>query len=110
MDHEAIDFSALDPSRDELRWTRSIVGIVESALAERWRRLSFRQQLLGWARPALSIAAALCLAVWTAGYFSHSTRQAASTLPPVAIAITTWAANHQVPEPSELLGVLRSNP
>ncbi|MGD0837177.1 MAG: hypothetical protein ABSB49_11105 [Polyangia bacterium] len=109
MDHEAIDFSALDPSRDELRWTRSIAGIVESALAERRRRLSVRQQLLGWARPALSIAAALCLAVWTAGYFSYSTRQAVA-LSPVAIAITTWAANHQVPEPSELLGVLRSNP
>jgi hypothetical protein len=110
MDSERIDFSALDPSRDERRWTRSIDAVVKRALAERRKRLSVEQQLLRWARPVLAVAAGLCVVAWTADYFSPTRKAVPATQHPAAITLASWAANNQIPEPSDLLGVLGNNP
>jgi hypothetical protein len=110
MDHERIDFSSLDPSRDELTWTRSIDALVTRALADRHKRLSVEEQLLRWARPVLAVAAGLCIVAWTAGYFSPSTKMASSAQRSAAITLASWAANNQIPEPSDVLGLLENHP
>jgi len=107
-----IDFSALDPSRDQLRWERTIADLAARASGECRRRISVQHQLLRWGRPVLAAAAALCLITWGAGYWA-ARRQSASpaargTAP--ALSISAWAANHEIPDTSELLATLRSNP
>jgi hypothetical protein len=107
-----IDFSALDPCRDQVRWARAIDDLAARALAERRKRLSVEHQLLSWARPVLAVAAVFCLMVWTAGYFMSSRRSATTspmgTVP--ALQIAAWAANNSIPDTSELSGTLGGNP
>jgi hypothetical protein len=105
-----IDFSALDPSRNELRWARTVDGVVGKALAERRKRLSVEQQLLRWARPVLAVAAGLGIVAWTAGLLvsGRSERVSAVQRTP-ALTLASWAANNQIPEPSDLWGTLGGN-
>ncbi len=107
-----IDFSVLDPSLNQLRWERTIDNLVARARAQRRRRLSVQHELLRWGRPVLAMAAALCLIAWTAGYLAASRRNTSSTtsITAPALVIATWAANHQIPETSELFGTLGGNP
>lgn len=107
---ERIDFSALDPCRDELQWKRTVDGLVGKALAERRSRLSIEQQLLHWARPVLAVAAGLSLLAWSASLFRDSSSpQASAVRHPPALTLANWAANNQIPEPSDLLGTLGGN-
>ena len=107
---DRIDFSALDPSRNELRWARSVDGIVGKALAERRKRLSVEQQLLRWARPVLAVAAGLGIVAWTAGFLAAGRPDRVSSVqPPPALTLASWAANNQIPEPSDLFGTLGGN-
>jgi hypothetical protein len=109
---EPIDFSALDPSSNQLHWERTINRLATQGSAECRRRLSIQHQLLRWGRPVLAAAAALCLIAWTAGYWAAARQPTSSadqgTAP--ALSMSTWAANHEIPDTSELLGALRSNP
>ena len=108
MDDERIDFSPLDPSRDELRWTRMVSGIAAHAAAERRARLSVQWQLARWARPVLAVAAGLCLLSWAGGWLGH--RQVPATAEaPTTLTVANWAANHQVPDPADLLQALGGN-
>jgi len=107
---DRIDFSALDPSRNELRWTRSVDALVGKALVERRKRLSVEQQLLRWARPVLAVAAGLSFVAWTASYLASNRAQQVSTVQnPPALNLANWAANNQIPEPSDLFGTLGGN-
>jgi hypothetical protein len=107
---DRIDFAALDPSRDELRWMRTVDALVGKALAERHRRLSIERQLLRWARPVLAVAAGLSFVAWTAGYLaSHRAHPISMVENPPALNLANWAANNQIPEPSDLFGTLGGN-
>ena len=107
---DRIDFSALDPSRNELRWARTVDGIVGKALAERRKRLSVEQQLLRWARPVLAVAAGLGIVAWTASFLATGrSDQVSSVQQPPALTLARWAANNQIPEPSDLFGTLGGN-
>jgi len=107
---ERIDFSTLDPSRHELRWKRTVDGLVGQALAERHKRLSIERQLLRWARPVLAVAAGLCIVAWTAGFLvTGSSDQVSSVQHVPALTLANWAANNQIPEPSDLFGTLGGN-
>ncbi len=108
MQDEPIDFSALDPSRDELRWRRTVEGVVARALDERRRRQAVERELLRWARPVLAAAACLCLLVWTALFIAAPTQQE-SGASPASLTLASWAADHHMPEPGDLL-TLGGNP
>jgi hypothetical protein len=110
MEDERIDFSALDPSRNELGWKRTIDALACKALAERRKRLSIERQLLRWARPVLAAAAALSIVAWTAGFLAvNRSNNVSSVRPPPALTLANWAANNQIPEPSDLFGTLGGN-
>jgi|WetSurMetagenome_2_1015567.scaffolds.fasta_scaffold439832_2 hypothetical protein len=107
MEDERIDFSALDPSRNQLRWQRTVDALVVKAMAERRKRLSIEQQLLRWARPVLAVAAGLSIVAWTTGFLSaNRSQQVTSAQHPPALTLASWAANNQIPEPSDLFGTL----
>jgi hypothetical protein len=107
---DRIDFAALDPSRNELRWTRTVDALVGKALAERHKRFSIERQLLRWARPVLAVAAGLSFVAWTAGYLASNRAHPISTVEnPPALNLANWAANNQIPEPSDLFGTLGGN-
>jgi hypothetical protein len=102
-----IDFSVLDPSRNVIRWTRTVDALVGRALAERRRRLSVEQQLLRWARPVLAVAAGLSFMAWTASYLvSNQSPEVMAVKNPPALTLANWAANNRIPEPSDLFGTL----
>jgi hypothetical protein len=107
-----IDFSALDPGRNQLRWERTMQELAAKAHADRVRRSSLEEQLLRWARPVLAVAAALCLIVWTAGYLTGGRRTRATagrSVQSPALTLAAWAANDRVPDSSELFGTLGGN-
>ncbi len=107
MEDRRIDFSVIDPSRNELRWSRTIDALVVKALAERRKRLSIEQQLLRWARPVLVVAAGLSIVAWTAGFLAaNRSKTVASVQHPPALTLANWAANNRIPEPSDLFGTL----
>ena len=103
-----VDLSALDPSRNQLRWERTIQELAARGYAERRRRYVLDRELLRWARPVLAVAAALCLIVWTAGYLrsSRAVGPARSATMPPALTLAAWAANDRIPDSSELFGIL----
>jgi hypothetical protein len=105
-----IDFSALDPSRNQLRWSRTTESLAARALAERRKRTSIEHQLLSWARPVLAVAAAFCVMIWTAGYFVSARRNVTTPTTAPALQIAAWAANNSIPASSELSGTLGGNP
>jgi|WetSurMetagenome_2_1015567.scaffolds.fasta_scaffold606810_2 hypothetical protein len=105
MDDERIDFSPLDPSQDELRWARLVNDVAARAVAERRARLSVAGQLVRWARPGLALAAGLCLLTWASGWLGRSVP--ATDGKPTALTVAEWAANHQLPDPADLLQTLR---
>jgi hypothetical protein len=107
MDDERLDFSTLDPSRDELRWARTIDRVAAQALADRRQRLSIEHQLLRWARPVLAVAAAACALAWAGGWRGDDSRS--STAEPPALTVAHWAANNQIPATDDLVTTLRSN-
>jgi len=107
---DRIDFSVLDPRRNELRWARTVDGLVGKALADRRKRLSIEQQLLRWARPVLAVAAGLGIVAWTAGLLAMgASEQISATRHAPALTLANWAANNQIPEPSDLVGTLGGN-
>ena len=106
MDDDRIDFSALDPNRDAIRFKRmvetTLAGIRSSALGV--PRLV--HQLVVWGRTAVATAAALALAAWVLALFEDG--RTASTLhgsDPVEL-ISQWAKTGGVPSEADPLDAL----
>ena len=106
MDDDRIDFSALDPKRDAIRFKRmvetTLAGIRSSALGV--PRLV--HQLVVWGRTAVAAAAALALAAWVLALFEDG--RTASTLrgsDPVEL-ISQWAKTGGVPSEADPLDAL----
>ena len=106
MDDDRIDFSALDPKRDAIRFKRmvetTLAGIRSSALGV--PRLV--HQLVVWGRTAVATAAALALAAWVLALFEDG--RTASTLrgsDPVEL-ISQWAKTGGVPSEADPLDAL----
>jgi len=108
MDDDRIDFSALDPKRDAIRFKRmvetTLAGIRSSALGV--PRLV--HQLVVWGRTAVAAAAALALAAWVLALFEDGRNPSASTLrggDPVEL-ISQWAKTGGVPSEADPLDAL----
>lgn len=91
-----IDFSALDPSQDRLRWQARIGQIVNTTMLRRRQREDFPAFLLRYARPALAIAAALALVSWIGARQSRA-NVGPSALETPSSTVLEWATNDQVP-------------
>ena len=115
MEDERIDLSALDPARDEKRWSEMIDRVSARSIAARSRPRAdagaglIAHQIVAWARPALAIAATLALVVWAVAFAANSSRspavgEAARAEP--AFALSTWASRDELPSTADLLDTL----
>ena len=109
MDEEKIDLSPLDPSRNEQRWNRSADSIATRA----WKaakRVSFRRQLIAWARPAIAFAIVIAVMSVTGAYFfgHKNITQGVENMEP-AMALVSWAAGDPAPSAAAILEVLGGN-
>ena len=93
MDDDRIDFSALDPKRDAIRFTRmvemTLAGIRSSTLGAP----KLVHQLVVWGRTAVAAAALLALAAWLPALLEDGRSPSASALrgsDPVEL-ISQWA-------------------
>lgn len=86
MDPDRIDFSSLDPSRDALRYERTVRALAAKAAA---RRMRLDDALLRWARPALAVAAVLAALAWLPALWSTDSQPAAQ--PDQVAAFTDYA-------------------
>jgi hypothetical protein len=96
-DDERIDLSALDPSRDRVRWNARVAAVTNEFVARQRARRSIAGQLAAWARPTLALAAALCLIVWVGALRHHETTQDTVDV------LSTWATSGELPPTSSIL-------
>jgi len=107
-DPEKIDFSPLDPSKDELRWQRLIVATASRARGSR-RAPTVIDQLVAWGRPALAFAAALCVVLWSGSWWAQTRtaeRKRAAVQSEQAERLLRWALDDEVPPPEVVLQVV----
>lgn len=108
MNEGKIDFSSLDPSRNEEAWERRISNIVAAASDRRQPVVSIWLQLAAWAKPPLiasGIAAALFLAV-SGVVVRREERSAVSSQQEPALALSGWAAGEDLPSTHRILQIL----
>jgi len=95
MDEERLDFRALDPSVDPVRWNRVVASVVTRGMAARaaaCRRPSVMEMLAGWKRPALALAAVLALvAVPVLLFVDPAPQPVPAGKAEVALAVVDWA-------------------
>ncbi len=108
MDDDRIDFSALDPKRDAIRFRRmvemTLAGIRSSALAAP----GLVHQLAVWGRTAIAAAALLALAAWLPALFEDGRSPAAGVhrgSDPVEL-VSQWAKTGRVPSEADPLDAL----
>lgn len=107
MKGDRIDFSPLDPSRDQDRWNDLLASVARRAVQARRRRLTVAVQLLTWSRPMLAAAAGLALVSWI-GAMASGTGQAPTTTASEAPAMTlaAWAEQDRLPDTPKILELL----
>jgi hypothetical protein len=111
-DDEQLDLGPLDPSRDAARWQRRIETIATEALRRRRRAHGLVQELLVWSRPALAVAAALAVLVWSQALSTErrATEQSASSERRARTgSLLEWAQKDQVPPPEIILWALEGS-
>jgi hypothetical protein len=107
-DDDRIDLSVLDPSRDEVRWARTIASLAQQAAAARAPGLT--QGILAWARPVLLAAAATALLVWGAALLvDRRAPTPAPVTPDPAVALLDYASSEELPATPDLLATLGGN-
>ncbi len=103
-DDDPIDFSALDPSRNQLKWERFVQATMSRAIPQpdpMWLSLATRGRML------LGFAAVVALLAWVPAFFTPAESPASelSTLD-TAGALADWAARGDVPDSVNLFDAL----
>lgn len=118
MDDEPIDFGALDPSRDTVRWEGMIRGISERAAPALARRAAERNVFVlvaDWARPALAAAAALAAVsagalAWELGDPASAPLAGVEEALQLAEPVSLWVAEERAPTTSDLIAAVEDLP
>jgi hypothetical protein len=112
MNDDPVDFSSLDPRRDEVRWERMVQGVVAQAVKARARPGPVWVGLATSGTRILAAAAAVAVIAWapalwsrvTAGSWPRLNATAASHDP--ARSLADWAERDQLPSNSELASAM----
>ena len=102
-DDDKLDLSALDPTRDALRFERMVRAVAAKAMAQRQDPLDLAVR---WWRPALALAAGLALLAWAPSLFGA--RSSTQSLDPGAT-LLTWASGAD-PTSADLLATFGRTP
>jgi len=112
MDDDRIDFSALDPKRDAVRFKRMVDTIVAGARSPVSAARFLVHELVSWGRAAVAISALLALTAWLPTLVRNGSNWGQSPFSavndPVEL-VSSWARVGKVPsevDPIEALGEL----
>ena len=105
MSNRPIDFSSIDPKRNEARWESMIHSVLERSKKTR-NRSQFFGHLVSWAKPAITAAAAVALFCLIGAVARHtdSPRQTSQSEP--ALMVASWAVGEEMPNTADILTVL----
>lgn len=107
MNDQKLDFSALDPAKNQPAWDQWIDKIARQAVVVRRQRVSLDFQLKRWARPAIAFATAIACLVLVMPFLSRTTNESPQSKvieEPVYI-LTSWAMSNEIPTPENILSV-----
>jgi hypothetical protein len=109
-DDDRIDFSPLDPTRDEMRFER-LVRTMASQAAARYRHLTTWTFVIRWWRTALILAATSTLFAWVPSLIATSRIDAGAIAmaDPVEV-VVQWVHDGDVPSADKVLDSLRRMP
>ena len=105
-DDEKLDLSALDPTRDELRFQRMARSLAARALELRQQADPFSVAVHFW-RPALALAASLALLAWAPSLLS-SKAQSRTTDP--GATLLSWAQGAGPSSAADVLDIFGRTP
>ncbi len=108
MDDDRIDFSALDPKRDPIRFKRMVEMTLAGIRSSASGAPGLVHQLDVWGRTAVAAAALLALVAWLPALFEDGRSPSASThrgSDPVEL-ISQWAKTGGVPSEADPLDAL----
>lgn len=114
-DDDKLDLSALDPTRDALRFERMVRAVAAKAAQQRRPADPFGE-VLRWWRPALALAASLALVLWApsllgASSTSTSTAQsAAAANSDPGTTLLAWASGEGPSTAGEVLAAFGRTP
>ncbi len=106
-DDEPIDFSALDPARDQMRWEAQIKRVARLASARRATRPSVAALIVRWWKVSLYASAAAVTAVWVGTLVQPQQMRAVAQNDPVAT-MAVWARSGAVPSTGEIIALLEN--
>jgi hypothetical protein len=107
MHEPKFDFSSLDPSRSEERWTHLVDSVAERAASRYRERLTVGYQLLRWSRPVLAAAAAVSMLFGARALLSRDDpKLTAAGQYQRAYALANWARSEQRPAIANVIRVL----
>ncbi|XXF74877.1 hypothetical protein P2318_17535 [Myxococcaceae bacterium GXIMD 01537] len=101
-----VDFSALDPKRDPIRFERRVQAIVAGARPRPASPLLLG--LVGWGRAAVTAAALLAVAAWLPSMLRGGSRTSEARGSDPIDLVSTWAETGQVPSDVDLFQALGS--
>ena len=106
MEDEKLDLSSLDPARDREAWRRRVDDVIARGVAAR-RARGFAHDLRALARPAVLLAAAVVLLVWSASWLAPRPARgtAGATVDPTA-RLVEWSTSAEPATTSEILATL----
>jgi hypothetical protein len=111
MTDPKLDLTALDPSRDQVRWDRLVRSVAArgAEAAARRRPGWLALELSAWVRPALACAAGVALLVWVPTWLRAPPAPVPATSAATAdraALLAAWAASDDPSSASTLLLVL----
>jgi hypothetical protein len=115
MTDPKLDLTALDPSRDQVRWDRLVRSVAArgAEAAARRRPGWLALQLSAWVRPALACAAGAALLAWVPTWLRPAPAESTASAPARtealadrAALLAAWAASDEPAAASTLLLVL----
>lgn len=115
MDEERIDFTALDPTRDAIRFEGIVQAIGDGAAVELARRRALGTvvgQISLWKRPLLAAATITALissaVLWGTGYTDSTSASDSGVAEVLGVPsqLALWVRGEGIPTPGELLVVL----
>jgi hypothetical protein len=112
MTDEPIDFSRLDPTRDDVQFDQAVRRITSAGapeLARRRLRRSVWWQLTAWHKPVLAIGVAVLLVMIGATRFTGIADDSAAAVDDLSVALgvpvamTDWVATDTIPTTAQVL-------
>ena len=109
-DDDKLDLSALDPTRDALRFERMVRSLSAKAVEQRSQQADPLSFAVRWWRPALALAACLALLAWVPSLWGASGSSGQATTSDPSTTLLSWASGEGPTSAADVLATLGRMP